>query len=53
MDEYTLTTIVLVSLVLSNALGWWVGASLERDKWRRRAAIARELRLQQEDRVRL
>lgn len=53
MGEYTLTLIVLVSLVLSNALGWWIGATVERDKWRRRAEISWQLRREQSERVKL
>ena len=43
MDEYTLTLIVLLALIASNALGWWMGATVERDKWRRRQQIRWEL----------
>lgn len=43
MDEYTLSLIILLALVASNALGWWVGATVERDKWRRRQQIRWEL----------
>jgi hypothetical protein len=53
MDEYTLTSIIFGALIISNALGWYLGASVERDKWRRRAQISWELRRQHEDRVKL
>ena len=53
MDEYTIALIALVCLILSNALGWWMGATVERDKWRRRAQIRWELARQQADRVKL
>jgi len=43
MDEYTLTLFALLALIASNALGWWVGATVERDKWRRRQQIRWEL----------
>jgi len=53
MDEYTLFTIIIVSMSAAVAWGWWLGASVERDKWRRRAQISWELRRQHEDRVKL
>ena len=53
MDEYTLTLIVMGSLSAAIALGWWVGATVERDKWRRRAQIRWELARQEADRLKL
>lgn len=53
MDEYTLSLIILLALIASNALGWWVGATVERDKWRRRAQISWELRRQNAERYKL
>ena len=53
MDEYTLTLLIFGALVLVNALGYWVGVTVERDKWRRRAQIRWELARQQADRVKL
>jgi hypothetical protein len=53
MDEYTLTLVIFLGLIASNALGWWVGATVERDKWRRRAQISWELRREQTERVKL
>jgi hypothetical protein len=53
MDEYNLTLLIMGALSAAVALGWWVGASVERDKWRRRAQISWELRRQHEDRVKL
>jgi hypothetical protein len=53
MDEYTLSLIILGALIASNALGWWIGATVERDKWRRRAQISWELRREQTERVKL
>jgi hypothetical protein len=43
MDEYTLTLIIMGALSLAMALGWHVGALVERDKWRRRQQIRWEL----------
>lgn len=53
MDEYNLCLVIMGALIVSNALGWWIGATVERDKWRRRAAISQELRHQQAKRVKL
>ncbi len=53
MDEYNLTLIIFGALIASNALGYWVGMTLERDKWRRRAQIRWELARQQADRLKL
>jgi cytochrome oxidase assembly protein ShyY1 len=44
MDEYTLTLVIFAALIASNALGWWIGAQVERDKWRRRNQISWQLR---------
>ena len=53
MDEYNLTLVIMGALIASNALGWWVGATVERDKWRRRQQIRWELARQQADRLKL
>jgi hypothetical protein len=53
MDEYNLTLIIMGSLSAAIALGWWVGATVERDKWRRRAQISWQLRREQTERVKL
>jgi hypothetical protein len=53
MDEYNLTLVIMGALIASNALGWWIGATVERDKWRRRAQISWELRQEQAERVKL
>lgn len=53
MDEYNLTLMIFGALIAANALGYWVGVTVERDKWRRRAAISQELRHQQAERVKL
>lgn len=53
MDEYNLTLIVMGSLIAVNALGYWVGVTVERDKWRRRAQISWQLRREQSERVKL
>ena len=43
MDEYNLWLVIMGALIASNALGWWMGATVERDKWRRRQQIRWEL----------
>lgn len=43
MDEYNLWLVIMGALIASNALGWWIGATVERDKWRRRQQIRWEL----------
>ena len=53
MNEYNLCLVIMGSLSAAIALGWWVGATVERDKWRRRAQISWELRRQNADRVKL
>lgn len=53
MDEYTLTLIIFGALIAANALGYWVGVTVERDKWRRRSQIRWEIARQQEDRIKL
>ena len=53
MDEYNLTLIEMGSLSAAIALGWWVGATVERDKWRRRSQISWELRREQSERYKL
>jgi len=53
MDEYNLTLLIFGALILVNALGYWVGVTVERDKWRRRAQISWELRREHADRVKL
>jgi hypothetical protein len=53
MDEYTLSLIIMGSLSAAIALGWWVGVTVERDKWRRRAQISWELRRQNAERYKL
>lgn len=53
MNEYNLTLIIMGSLSAAIALGWWVGATVERDKWRRRAQISWELRRQNAERYKL
>ena len=44
MDEYNLTLLIFGALIASNVLGYWIGTTVERDKWRRRAQISWELR---------
>jgi hypothetical protein len=53
MNEYNLTLIIMGSLSAAIALGWWIGATVERDKWRRRAQISWELRRQHAERYKL
>ena len=53
MDEYNLTLLIFGALMLANVLGYWIGVTVERDKWRRRAQIRWELARQQADRVKL
>jgi len=53
MDEYNLTLMIMGALIASNALGYWIGVTVERDKWRRRAQIRWELRREQSERVKL
>jgi hypothetical protein len=53
MDEYTLTLIGFLCVNAAAAIGYWLGVTVERDKWRRRAQISWELRRQQSDRVKL
>jgi len=53
MDEYTLTLMIFGALIAANALGCWIGVTVERDKWRRRAQISWELRREQTERVKL
>ena len=53
MNEYNLTLVIMGSLSAANALGYWIGVTVERDKWRRRAQISWELRREQAERVKL
>ena len=53
MDEYNLTLMIFGALIVSNSLGYWIGVTVERDKWRRRAQISWELRREQSERVKL
>ena len=53
MDEYNLTLMIFGALIAANALGYWVGVTVERDKWRRRAQIRWEIACQNADRVKL
>ena len=53
MDEYNLTLMIFGALIAANVLGYWIGVTVERDKWRRRAQISWELRREQSERVKL
>jgi hypothetical protein len=53
MDEYNLCLVIMGALIVVNALGYWIGVTVERDKWRRRAQISWELRREQSERVKL
>ena len=53
MDEYTVALIGFLCVNAAAAIGYWLGVTVERDKWRRRAQISWELRRQQSDRVKL
>ena len=53
MDEYNLTLVIFGALIAANLLGYWIGVTVERDKWRRRQQIRWELARQQADRVKL
>ena len=53
MDEYNLTLLIFGAMITANALGYWIGVTVERDKWRRRAQISWELRREQSERVKL
>jgi len=53
MDEYNLTLLIFGAMITANALGYWIGVTVERDKWRRRAQIRWELARQNADRVKL
>jgi hypothetical protein len=53
MDEYNLTLLIFGALIAVNALGYWIGVTVERDKWRRRAQISWELRRQNAERYKL
>ena len=53
MNEYNLTLMIFGALIAANALGYWIGVTVERDKWRRRAQIRWELARQNADRVKL
>ena len=53
MDEHNLFLVIMGALIVSNMLGYWIGATVERDKWRRRAQISWQLRREQSERVKL
>ena len=53
MDEYNVFLVIMGALIASNALGYWIGVTVERDKWRRRAQIRWQLRRQEAERVKL
>ena len=53
MDEYNLTLMIFGALIAANVLGYWIGVTVERDKWRRRAQISWQLRREQSERVKL
>lgn len=53
MDEYNLSLLIMGALIVANGLGYWIGVTVERDKWRRRAQISWQLRREQADRVKL
>ena len=53
MDEYNVFLVIMGALIASNALGYWIGVTVERDKWRRRAQISWQLRREQSERIKL
>ena len=53
MDEYMMALITFLCLNAATAIGYWLGVTAERDKWRRRAQIRWELARQNADRVKL
>ena len=53
MDEHNLVLVIMGALIVSNVLGYWIGVTVERDKWRRRNQISWQLRRQEAERVKL
>ena len=53
MDEYMTALITFLCLNAATAIGYWLGVTVERDKWRRRAQIRWEIACQNADRVKL